>query len=75
MAAKMIFYKHPETGEKTMQFCPLVQVGCEKCFLPKRCKGESDPCVAFRLDLTKKPYRMIGIRVVKTMKRRIWDDK
>ena len=49
MPAKLIFYISPNTREETARFCPLVDVGCADCFLPKACNGEADENVAFRL--------------------------
>ena len=55
MPAKLIFYKEPKTGEATFNFCPLVSVGCAKCFLPPACNGESDTRVAFDMFLVGDP--------------------
>ncbi len=57
MPAKLIFYETVE-GDKGMKFCPLVDYGCEKCFLPPVCNGENDPYVAFKLVFVKGKARM-----------------
>lgn len=62
MPAKLIFYKSPETGEKTFKFCPLTEIGCTECPLPKRCTGEQDRHVAFNLRLISGHYKMTAIR-------------
>jgi len=64
MPAKLIFYNLPKYG-KSMNFCPLVLTGCKDCFLPKVCKGENDPIIAFRLTEVNGDLRMRAIRKVK----------
>ena len=50
MAARMIFYKHPDNGVETMQFCPVVKIGCRECFFNRVCKGEQkEKAIAFKL--------------------------
>ena len=64
MPVKLIFFKHPITGNGTAKFCPLVETGCAKCFLPKEphgCKGESDKRIAFRLWEKEGRFHMGGI--------------
>jgi len=61
MSAKLIFYNLPKHG-KSMNFCPLMLTGCKDCFLPKVCKGENDPTIAFRLTEVNRELRMSAIR-------------
>lgn len=50
MGARLIFFKHPKTKEENMKFCPIVQLGCDKCFFNYKCKGdEKEKATAFRL--------------------------
>ena len=60
MPAKMIFLKI--RGIETMHFCPIVEVGCDKCFVPPRCKGENDKNIAFNLRKVKGEYKFSRIR-------------
>lgn len=66
MSAKLIFSIDPKSEKKTFQLCPLVEVGCGKCFLPSGCKGEHDKNVAFRLRLKNGHYWMTAIYKIRS---------
>ena len=51
MAAKLIFFTIPRSGRETALFCPLVKIGCDKCFFNHTCKGEyDDDAKVFRIN-------------------------
>jgi hypothetical protein len=73
MGTKLIFFKHPDTGQETFHFCPIGKVKCADCFLPPCCKGEQDRRVAFNLRLrrvgeTLELLSMSGIRAKRQLK-------
>ena len=61
MTVKLIFFKHPKSGEEDFKFCPFAKTGCENCFLPEGCRGIDSEQIAFRLELIEGNYQMIDI--------------